>query len=160
MTFRCTHFWQRGLLKITALPEINPFRNCSCKIFDSTQTKYNHVVNNCSLSQRRSGCFPLKGWEKDSAMTCFSFGSAARVYPQECRTRTGRCTAVRRSWASRIPPCTPLPVLHTGPVCPVRQLTEGTCLAVQKQKHTAPQETHTDQHSQDSGGGAQTGSTH
>lgn len=49
---------------------------------------------------------------------------------------------------------------HTGPVCPVRLLTEGTCLPVQKQNYAAPWETHTDQHSQDSSGGARTGTTH
>lgn len=60
MTLRSKQRLQRGLLNTTALPQINPVRNCSCKIFDSTQSKYNHVVNNCRLSQRRSGCFPLK----------------------------------------------------------------------------------------------------
>lgn len=104
--------------------------------------------------------FLWKAREKDSAMTCFSFGSAARVYPQECKTCTGRCTTVHRSWASSVPQCTPLPGSHTGPVCPVRLLTKGTCLPVQKRKHAAPRETHTDQHSQESSGAAQTGTTH
>lgn len=104
--------------------------------------------------------FLWKAREKDSAMTCFSSGSAARVYPQECKTCTGRCTTVHRSWASSVPQCTPLPVSHTGPVCPVRLLTKGTCLPVQKRKHVAPRETHTDQHSQESSGAAQTGTTH
>lgn len=60
MRLRSTQFCQRRLLNPTASPQINPVRNCSCKLFDSTQNKYYHVVNNCRLSQRWGGCFPLK----------------------------------------------------------------------------------------------------
>lgn len=74
-------------------------------------------------------------------MTCFSFGSAARVYPQECKTCTGRCTTVHRSWASSVPPLhPPLPVSDTQAQC-VRSgcsLREHVCPC--RNKNTRPHE--------------------
>lgn len=138
-TLRSIQFWQRALLNPSALPQINPGRNCSCKLFDSTQNKHNHVVNNCRLSQRWGGCFPLKSTGETTQPWPASVLAAQHVcIPRSARPARAvvqQCTTPGPLMHLPTPPSL-FPVSHIGPVCPSGQAAHRGNMSARAERKT------------------------